>query len=70
VTSEGRRREWVSIVVLWDSRFGDPLWKLGQRPCGRKMDGDAAEGLDDADGVDSEQDLTKDGSTLMGFGMG
>jgi hypothetical protein len=52
VTSEGRRREWVSIVMSWGSRFGDPLWKLGQMLGGRKTDGDAVGGLDDGDGAE------------------
>ena len=53
VTSARRQQEWVSIVVSWGSRFGDPLWKLAQKLYGRKRDGDAAGGVDDGDGADS-----------------
>jgi len=70
VTSGGRRREWVSIVMSWGSRFGDPLWKLGQMLGGRKTDGDAVGSLDGGDGADSERDPIRVDSMLMAFGMG
>jgi len=70
VTSEGMQQEWVSIVVSWGSRFGDRLWKLGQRLDGRKTDGDAVGDLDDGDGADSERDPIKEDLMLMGFEMG
>jgi len=69
VTSEERRREWVSIAMSWGSRFGDPLWKLGQKLGGRKTDGDAVGGLDDGDGADSERDPIRVDSMPMAFGM-
>ena len=70
VTSEGRQQGWVLIATSWDSKFGDPPWKLGQRLGGRKRDGDAVEGSNDDDDGDSERDLIKVGSMLMGFGRG
>ena len=59
-TSEGRQQEWVSIVMSWDSRFGDLLWKLVQ-PL------DAVGGLDGGD-ADSARDPIKVDSMVMGFG--
>jgi hypothetical protein len=56
VTSAKRQQGWVSIVMSWGSRFGDLLWKLGQRLDGRKKDGDAVGSLDDGDGADSRRD--------------
>jgi len=59
VTSEARLQGWVSIVTSWGSRSGDPLRTQGQRLGGRKTDGDAAAGLGDDDGANSEKDPTR-----------
>ena len=67
VTCEGRQQELVSIAMSWGSRFGDPLWKLGRMPDGRKRDGDAVGSLDDGDGADSERNPIIAGLKLMGF---
>jgi len=68
VTSEAMRREWVSIATSWDSRFGDPLRKPGQRLGGRMMDEDAAGWFDDDDGAG--RDPTRVDPSLTGFEMG
>lgn len=67
VTSEGRQRGWVLIAVTWGSRFGDPWWRLGQRPGGTKTDGDAAGGSGGGDDADSERDPTTMDLRLMAF---
>ena len=69
MTFEGRQREWVSIAATWDSRFGDPLWRLGPRLGGRKTDG-VVGGLDGDGDAGSERDPTKVDPRLMGFEMG
>jgi len=70
VTSEGRQREWVLIVMSWDSRFGDPWWRLGQRPDDRKTGGGAVGDFGDGDDADLEKGPTRVGSRLMAFGIG
>ena len=67
VTSGGRQQGWVSIVMSWGSKFGDPLWRLGQRPGDRKRDGDVVGGLYDGDGADSERDPIKVDWMMMGL---
>jgi len=69
-TSEGRQREWVLIVMSWDSRFGDLSWRLGKRPDDRKTGGDAVGGFGDCDDADLEKGPTRVGLRLIAFGSG